>query len=125
MVGLIYEQESYAIRGAVYDVYREMGSGFLESVYQECLENELASRNIPFASQPEIQLYYKENLLSQVYIPDFICYNKIILELKVASELTNKHEAQIMHYLNATKMQLGLLINFGDYPKATIRRIVI
>ena len=76
-MGLFFEEETYAIRGAVFEVYREMGCGFLEAVYQECLEKELASKRIPFVSQPELNLNYKGKPLQQTYKPDLICYDQI------------------------------------------------
>ena len=120
----LYEKESYAIRGAVFDVYREMGCGFLEAVYQECLEKELKLRGIPFVAQQELKLVYKGEPLEQAYKPDLICYGSIILELKAVKEVCDEHRAQLHNYLKATGLKLGLLINFGHYPKATIERIV-
>ena len=122
---LIYKDETYAIRGAVYEVYREMGCGFLEAVYQECLERELMLRSIPFQSQKEVEILYKGDLLKQTYKPDFICYGKIIIELKAVKEIANEHRAHLFNYLKATGMRLGLLVNFGHYPKATCERIVL
>ena len=119
---IIYKEECYQIQGAVFDVYREMGCGFLEAVYQECLEKELSRSDILHQSQPELKLSYKGELLEQIYKPDFICYNKIIIELKAVKELAPEHEAQILNYLKATNMKLGLLINFCSYPKVTIKR---
>lgn len=121
---LLYKDESYLIRGAVFEVYREMGCGFLEAVYQECLEKELLKQRIPFVSQPELELFYKQERLQQIYKPDLICYEKIIVELKSVKEICNDHRAQLHNYLKATGLQLGFLINFGHYPKATIERIV-
>ncbi|MDD5728794.1 MAG: GxxExxY protein, partial [Victivallales bacterium] len=117
--------ECYNIQGAIYDVYREMGCGFLEAVYQECLEKEFQRRNIPFSAQQELSISYKGEELEQRYIPDFICYNKIILELKALKELNRENEAQLFNYLRATGFKLGLLVNFGDYPKAQIKRIIL
>lgn len=120
----LFKDESYVIRGAVFEVYREMGCGFLEAVYQECLEKELQRKGIPFTSQPELKLLYKNEPLNQIYKPDLICYEKIIVELKAVRELCDEHRAQLHNYLKATNLQLGFLINFGHYPKATIERIV-
>jgi len=120
----LFKDESYLIRGAVFEVYREMGCGFLEAVYQECLEKELRKQNIPFVSQPELELFYKKEKLQQTYKPDLICYDKIIVELKAVKEICDEHRAQLHNYLKATGLQLGFLINFGHYPKATIERIV-
>lgn len=125
MVKLIYKEEVYAIQGAVFEVYKEMGSGFLESVYQECLERELKSRNIPFEPQKELTLTYKATPLNQTYKPDFIFYNSIIGELKAVKDTANEHCAQVINYLKASGYPLGLLINFRHYPKATVERIII
>ncbi len=122
---IIYKEESYAIQGAVFDVYREMGCGFLEAVYQECLEKELFARNIPFIAQPELKLWYKGERLNQRYKPDIICYDKIIVELKAVKQIAPEHEAQLINYLKATEMKLGLLINFGTYPKVMIKRLAL
>ena len=121
---IILEEETYAIRGAVSDVYREMGCGFLETVYQECMEKELRSRNIPFVAQQELQLFYKDETLKQTYKPDLICFDKIIVEIKAVKEICDEHRAQLHNYLKATGMNVGLLVNFGHYPKATIERVV-
>ena len=91
---ILFKDECYAIQGAIYEVYREMGCGFLESVYQECLEKELRQRNIPFVAQPTLNLSYKGEILSQTYKPDLICYGQIILELKAVKEIAAEHKAQ-------------------------------
>ena len=122
---ILFKDESYAIQGAIFEVYREMGCGFLEPVYQECLEKELRLRNIPFASQAELKLTYKGEPLVQTYKPDFICFNQIIVELKAVKEIAPEHKAQVINYLKATGMKLGLLVNFGAYPKATIIRLAL
>lgn len=121
---LLYKEESYRIRGAVFEVYREMGCGFLEAVYQECLEKELRSQKIPFVSQLQLRLRYKGEELEQTYKPDFVCFEKIIVELKAVKEIAAEHRAQVHNYLQATGMKLGFLVNFGHYPKATIERII-
>ena len=123
--GIIYHDESYAIQGAIFAVYKEMGSGFLEAVYQECLERELSARGIPFKSQTEIQIFYNGVPLRQTYRADLVCYDKIILELKAVRNLLPEHSAQLQNYLHATGMRLGLLVNFGHFPKAEIVRIAI
>jgi len=122
---LKYEDESFQIRGVIYEVYREMGCGFLEAVYQECMERELARQDIPFKAQIDLRLEYKGTQLDQVYRPDFICFEKVIVEIKAVKELCNEHRAQVHNYLKATGLELGLLVNFGHYPKAEIERIVI
>jgi len=121
--GLLYKDECYAVQGAVFDVYREMGCGFLEAVYQECLEKEFRSQKLPFEAQKELVLSYKAEPLSQTYKPDFICYSKIIVELKAVKEIASEHKAQLLNYLKATGLELGLLVNFGAYPKVEIVRI--
>ena len=122
---ILFKDESYAIQGAIFDVYREMGCGFLESVYQECLEKEFRLQNIPFVSQAELKLTYKGEPLVQTYKPDFICFNQIIVELKAVKAIAPEHQAQVINYLKATGMKIGLLVNFGDYPKATIIRLAL
>ena len=122
---IIYKEECYLIQGAIFDVYREMGCGFLESVYQECLEIEMSKRKISFISQHNLKLFYKGDELCQTYKPDFICFEKIIVELKTVNKITTSHEAQILNYLNATRIKLGLLVNFWGYPKVDIKRFVI
>jgi len=124
MADLKYEEESYRIRGAIFEVYREMGCGFLEAVYQECLEKELSKQGIPFVAQRELALHYKGDLLKQIYKPDFICFERIIVELKAVKDLAGEHRAQVHNYLKATGLELGLLVNFGHYPKVEIERIV-
>lgn len=121
---LLYKEDVYAIQGAIFEVYREMGCGFLESVYQECLEKELRSRGIPFVAQQELNLSYKGQLLEQTYKPDIICYGRIILELKAVKAIASEHQAQMLNYLKATGMRLGLIINFGHHPKTEIQRFV-
>jgi GxxExxY protein len=122
---LIYPDESFAIRGSIFEVYRVMGCGFLEAVYQECLEKEFALRGIPFVSQKELKIWYKDEELKQHYKPDFICFDRIVVELKAVSGLLPEHQAQLMNYLEATKLRLGLLVNFGHYPMVEIVRRVL
>ena len=119
---MIYPEECYAIRGAIYDVYRELGNGFREEVYQQCLERELASRGIPFDAKKELRIYYKGAPIEKTYIPDFYCYGKIIVEIKSVEALTKEHRAQLLNYLRLTGCKLGLLVNFGAYPKAVVEQ---
>jgi len=116
---ILFKEECYAIQGAIFEVYREMGCGFLESVYQECLSKEFASRDIPFLDQTVLSLSYKGEKLIQVYKPDFICYEKIIVEIKAVKETNDEQRAQLFNYLKATGLRLGLLVNFGHYPRAS------
>jgi GxxExxY protein len=120
--GILYKTECYSIQGAVFDVYNEMGNGFLESVYHECLEEEFTLRAIPFYTQKKLTIRYKSKTLKQTYKPDFICNEKIIIEIKAVKEIAPEHEAQVLNYLKATGLHLGLLVNFGSYPKVTINR---
>ncbi|MGM0656890.1 MAG: GxxExxY protein [Thermodesulfobacteriota bacterium] len=124
-MSLIFQEETYMIRGAVFEVYKEMGCGFLEAVYQECLEEELSKRGIPFVAQQQIQLMYKGEPLHQTYKLDLICYNKIILELKAVKDIASEHKAQVINYLKAANLKLGLLINFGSHPKVQIERFAL
>jgi GxxExxY protein len=122
---ILYKDEVYAIQGAVFDVYWELGCGFLEAVYQECLEKELKIRGIPFESQKELRLSYKGEVLNLTYKPDLVCFGKIIVELKAVKVVEDIHRAQLFNYLKATGLRLGLLVNFGHYPKATVERIIM
>jgi len=124
MVSLVFEEETFAIRGAVFEVYREMGSGFLEAVYQECLERELATRGVPFTAQTELALRYKDEPLLQTDKPDLICHHRIIVELKAVKDFAPEHKAQLLNYLKAAKLRVGLLVNFGSYPMAQIERFI-
>jgi GxxExxY protein len=121
---LKFEEESFRIRGAIFEVYREIGCGFLEAVYQECLEKEFCSQEIPFICHKELVIYYKSKPLRQIYKPDFICFDQIIVEIKAVTELTNEHFAQVHNYLRASGLELGFLVNFNHHPKAQIERIV-
>ncbi len=119
---LLFRDEVYAIQGAVFEVYREMGCGFLEGVYQECLERELRLRGVPFVAQRELRISYKGEALEQIYKPDLICHSRIILELKATRVIAPEHQAQMLNYLKATGLRLGLIVNFGHHPKAEIQR---
>jgi GxxExxY protein len=104
-------------------VYNEKGCGFLEPVYHECLEIEFEYQRIPAISKPSLTVSYRGRLLTQTYEPDFVCFEKIIVELKAVSALTDEHRAQLLNYLHATGFELGLLVNFGHYPKLEYERI--
>ena len=121
---LIYKDECYRIVGACFSVYKDKGCGFLEPVYQECLAIEFDFLGIPAVAQPELELAYRGKTLEKTYKPDFTCFGKIIVELKAVSALTDEHRAQVINYLNATGFHLGLLVNFGHYPKLEWERIV-
>ena len=114
MERFLYEKESYAIRGCLMSVFNELGSGFLEKVYQEALEREFIEKKIPYKREAPLIIMYKGLPLQQVYIADFICYDKIIVELKAVSELTDVHSAQVFNYLKATGFDLAILVNYGE-----------
>jgi GxxExxY protein len=121
---LLLEKESHQIIGACFEVYREKGCGFLEAVYQECLEVEFRLQGIPNIAQRPLSLEYKGLPLLAKYQPDFVCWEKIIVELKAVRELSDEHRAQLQNYLKATGLRLGLLVNFGHFPKAQVERII-
>ena len=121
---VVFKEESYRIIGACFEVYKEKGNGFLEAVYQECLTLELGQQQIPFGGKPRLRLEYKGQPLKQEYEPDFLCFGEIILEIKAVKKLTDEHRAQVINYLKATGKQLGLLVNFGHYPKIEHERFV-
>ena len=122
-MSLIYEQETYKILGACFEVYKQKGCGFTEPVYQECLAIEFELQKIPFVEQPKLQLDYKGRVLEQFFIPDFICFDKIIVEIKAISDLIEANKSQVLNYLNATNFELALLVNFGHFPKLEHKRI--
>ena len=114
MSKIIYEQKSYKIIGACIEVHKELGSGFLEGVYQEALEMEFENLGIPFEREKELLIYYKNRKLQKKYKSDFICYNQILIELKALNYLTSEHESQIINYLKVTNLKIGFLFNFGE-----------
>jgi GxxExxY protein len=124
MTQLIHANETHALLGACFEVYKEKGCRFLEAVFQECLELELMERGIPFKRQPVLQPEYKGRSLRQSYQPDFVCFEKIVVEIKAVTRLADEHRAQIHNYLKATGLRVGLLINFGHHPLIEYERIV-
>lgn len=122
---ILYKNEAYAIQGACFEVYKTLGNGFLEAVYQEALAREFELSSVPFKEQSGLKLQYKGVTLKQTYKPDFICFGKIIVEIKAVSTIAPEHEAQLLNYLKITNMRLGLLVNFGHYPKIEIKRFVL
>ncbi len=124
MAELILKEEVYSIVGAAMEVHTTLGSGFLEPVYQEALEIESTSRGLPFVSQKVLQICYKEHVLRKEYIPDLIYFDQIIVELKALDRLSGKEESQLLNYLKATGMKVGVLINFGSHPKLEWKRLV-
>lgn len=121
---LLYHEETYRLIGACFEVYKDKGCGFLEAVYQECLQIEFGVQGVPFIPQAELHLTYKGRPLKQTYQPDSICFDRIIVELKAAAHLDDVHRAQVHNYLKATGLRLGLLVNFGHHPKLEYERII-
>ena len=123
MTEIVYKSESYAIIGACFEVYNEKGFGFLEPVYQECLSIEFEYQRIPAIAKPSPVLSYRGRILKQTYEPDYVCFEKKIVELKAVSALTDEYRVQLLNYLHATGFELGLLVNFGHYPGLEYERI--
>lgn len=123
-MNFIYGDESYSIIGTAMEVYNSLGHGFLEAVYQEALEKEFILREIPYEREKELTICYKGEPMSQTYKADFVCYGKIIVELKAVSELNDAHRSQVYNYLKATGFRLGLLLNFGYSDGLEHERIV-
>ena len=124
MKDFLHKDETYKIIGACFEVYMEKGCGFLEPVYQECLEIELELQAVPFVAKQLLRLQYKGRPLKHTYEPDLICFGKVVLELKAVSALADEHRAQLLNYLNATGLEVGLLVNFGHFPNLEYERIV-
>ena len=124
MAELIFKDEVYYVIGAAMEVYYQLGRGFLEPIYQEALALELKHRDIPFETQKEVVVHYKQWALDKKYIPDFICYGQIIVELKALERLSSREEAQLLNYMKATTLPVGVLINFGSLQKLEWKRYV-
>jgi len=118
---VVYEDESANIVGAIFEVHKRLGIGLLEKVYQEALTIEFKHRNIPFVREKRFDVYYRDEKLDAQYIADFVCYGKIIVELKSVSELTDVHKAQVRNYLSITNYELGILCNFNERYMVPIR----
>jgi GxxExxY protein len=123
MTEFLFKKETYNIIGAAIEVHNELGSGFLEAVYQEAFEIELIKQNIPFEREKLLSIFYKNQKLKKEYFADFFCYEKVIVELKATSGLTGIDESQLLNYLTATKIKVGLLINFGT-PSLEHKRMI-
>jgi len=121
---VLFKEESYKIIGICFEVYNVMGSGFLEAIYQECLRKEFIIQKVPFLEKPRLEICYKEFKLEQAYEPDFLCHDEIILEIKAVRKLNEEHKAQVINYLKVTGKRLGLLVNFGCYPKLKYERLL-
>jgi GxxExxY protein len=123
-VALLFEEETYRILGACFEVYKTMGCGFLEAGYQECLRLEFELQGIPFKEKVPLHLTYKGKVLTQGYEPDFLCFEKIIVEIKAVRDLDDAHRSQTHNYIHGTGLRLGLLVNFGHHPKLEYERII-
>ncbi len=124
VTSILFKEESYQIIGACFAVYNDKGCGFLEPVFHACLEIEFECSGIPFRSKPPLTLTYRGRTLTQTFQPDFVCFDKILLEIKAVATLVDEHRAQVMNYLAASGYELGLLANFGHYPKTQYERFI-
>ena len=124
MPELLYKDETYRILGACFEVYKDKGCGFHEQMYQECLEIEFRLQGIPAIPKPQLQVSYKGCVLEAKLIPDFVCFEKIVVELKALTQLANEHQAQVLNYLKASTFRLGMLVNFGHHPRLEQMRII-
>lgn len=120
----MFKDEVYAIIGAAIEIHKELGCGFLESVYQEVMEMELRDRAVPFEAQRALTLVYKGRELKKYFVADFICYGQIVVEIKSMDKLTAREEAQLLNYLRATGFRLGLVINFGCMGTLEWKRMI-
>ena len=121
---ILFKEESYRILGACFAVYNDKGCGFLEQVFHECLEIEFEAEGIPFRSKPPMTLTYRGRTLTQTFQPGFICFERVLLEIKAVSNLVDEHRAQVINYLAASGYDLALLVNFGHYPKVQYERFI-
>ena len=124
MSELILKDEVYDVVGAAIDVHRELGPGFLESIYQEALEIELRAKDIPFVAQQPIAVQYKGVTLKKQYFADLVCFEQIIVEIKALPHLSGTEQAQLLNYLKGTGFPMGILINFGSHGKLEWKRLV-
>ena len=122
---MLFKEESYAIMGACFEVHNELGCGFTEPAYQEALEIEFCIRGVPFKSQVELPIFYKDNKLKHGFRADFLCHESIIVEIKAVTTLLPEHRSQVLNYLNAGRHQLGVLVNFGSHPRLQHERLAL
>ena len=124
-MALLFEQESNLVLGACFEVFKDKGAGYLESVYHECLKIEFGLRGIPFLTKHKLALTYKGVTLESTFEPDFICFDKIILEIKAVVELDDIHRAKVLHYLHSSNCRVGYLVNFRSHPKLQFERYIL
>ena len=120
-----FEAEGYELMGAAFEVYNELGSGFLEEVYQEALQRVFIEKRIPFTAQPRLAVWFRGSPLTKFYVADFLVYGEIVVELKAARAIAPEHEAQLLNELRATNKRVGYVINFGAFPKLQWSRRVL
>lgn len=121
----MWKQEGYDLIGAAFEVYNLLGYGMAEEIYQQSLEIELGLRQIPFQSKAELEVTYKEQILTTVYRPDLVAFGEIVVELKAVKNLLSEHEAQLFNYMRISKKKVGYLINFGNSKELEWRRFVL
>jgi len=124
MTTLLFKDEVFAVVGAAFEVKLELGNGFLEAVYQEAMEFELSERKIPCESQKPLTIIYKGHALKKEYVPDLMCFGQLIVELKAIDRITSKEESQMLNYLKATGLRVGIIINFGTVGKLEWKRYI-
>jgi GxxExxY protein len=124
-VELLFKDEVYSIVGAAFEVYNTLGPGFLEAVYHEALAVEFTERHIPFSPKKPLQITYKGRVLEKSYIPDFVCHGAVVVEIKALNQLTSTDQAQLLNYLTAARMTIGLLINFGSARTLQWKRMAL
>ena len=125
MSEILYKEESYQLMGVCFEVYKENGSGFVEPIYHECLEIEFELQGVPAVHHPHLPLTYKGRPLKRSHQADFVVYGKILLEVKAAKALDDNHRAQVVNYLKATGLKLGILVNYGRIGGLEWERIVL
>jgi len=116
--------ETFKVNGACFEVYNEKGCGFTEPIYQECLEIEFSLQGILFVPKESLTITYKGRLLRKTFEPDFVCFERVIVEIKAVANLNDEHRAQVLNYLNASTLEVALLINFGHYPHLQYERFI-
>jgi len=114
MADLLYKEESYNIIGSCFTVHRKLGPGFLESVYQEALEKQFIKDAIPYEREKILKIQFDGDQLKKTFKADYVCYDKIIVELKASSFIHNDNLDQTYNYLRSTEFKLGLIVNFGQ-----------
>jgi GxxExxY protein len=124
MIEPIYKEESYKIIGLCMEVHRELGKGHSEAIYKDALEFEFGQNQIQFSREKEFQIHYKTIILPHRYFADFVVFDRILLEAKAVDKLADAHVKQVLNYLAASKLKLGLLINFGE-DSLTYKRVVL